>query len=74
MKEDKDEKAKQLNLVNLALDLGFSISIPIVGLALLGRFADTYFETSPALLLTGIFISFFVSTAIIYRKVKDVIG
>jgi len=73
MDEEKNDKEKQLNLVSLALDLGFSISLPIVGLALLGRFADRYFDTSPWLLLAGIVLSFFISIAVIYRKVRDVI-
>ncbi len=71
--KNKKEDIRQLNLVSLALELGFSIAIPIVGLALLGRFADRYFNTSPVLLLVGIILSMFVSVALIYRKVRDVL-
>ncbi len=73
-REEREQKIKNLNLVSLALELGFLIAIPIVGLALLGRFADRYFNTSPYLLLAGILVSFFFSVVLMYRKVKDVIG
>jgi len=71
--EKKTENIRQLNLVNLALELGFMIALPIVGLALLGRLAANYFNTSPILLLVGVILSMFISIALIYRKVKKVL-
>jgi len=56
-----------------AWELGCTIAIPIVILALVGRFADRYFDSSPWLLLTGIVLSALLSSVLVYRKVKDVI-
>lgn len=70
--EQKPE-VQNLNLTSFALNLGFSISIPLVGLALLGRSIDVWQDTSPLFLLIGILLSLFISVAIIYRKVKDVL-
>lgn len=67
--EKKVKKAKDFAPVPFALELGFSIAIPLVALLLAGRLLDKHFGTSPILLLTGVFISFFVSSAIVYLKV-----
>ena len=57
----------------LAGELGYTIAIPIVLLALLGRWADRQFESSPWLLLAGIVVSIFISSALVYRKVSKII-
>jgi len=67
------EEGNTPRLLQLALELGFSISIPIAGLAILGHLADGYFKTTPVLLLAGVFLSMPLSVIIIYRKVRDVI-
>ncbi|HEY4479085.1 MAG TPA: AtpZ/AtpI family protein [Candidatus Paceibacterota bacterium] len=71
--EQGKDKYKELKLVNFALELGFTIAIPIVLLALLGRLLDRWWGTSPWLLLIGIFVSMIVSIALIYKKTKDVL-
>lgn len=58
----------------LAWELGYTIAIPIVGLALLGRVADSYFNTSPILLLVGIFLSILTSSYLIYKKVVNILN
>jgi len=57
----------------LAWELGYTIAIPIVVLALAGRWADKYFKTEPWLLLSGIVVSIFISSFLVYRRVKDVL-
>lgn len=51
-------------------EIGFSVSIPLVGLALLGRYLDRQFNTNPYLFLTGIILA----TIIIYFFLKKVIN
>ncbi len=58
---------------DVALNLGFVIAIPIVAFALVGRYADKYFGSSPWFLLSGILISIFVTTFLVYRKIKKII-
>lgn len=53
-----------------ALELGYMIAIPLVAFALLGRFADNRWGTSPLFLLAGILLSIILSVAIINKKVS----
>jgi ATP synthase protein I len=69
----KNSEVKELKVWTLAGELGYTIAIPIVVLALLGRIADKFFGTSPWLLLAGILISIFASSWLIYRKVKEIL-
>ncbi len=70
----KDEKSPIWSSLSLAWALGYTIAIPIVILALLGRFLDKQFGTSPWLLLTGIFLSIFISTVGIYYKTTKILA
>lgn len=54
--------------LSLAWQLGYSIAIPLVVLALLGRFIDKRFGTSPWFLLTGVLLSLVISTISVYKK------
>ncbi|MEW6407971.1 MAG: AtpZ/AtpI family protein [Patescibacteria group bacterium] len=55
-------------VLKLAWELGYTIAIPIVLSALLGRFLDKKFDTSPWFLLLGIFLSIFISSFGVYKK------
>lgn len=57
----------------LGWEMGYTITVPLVLFALLGRFADKYYGTSPLLLLGGIILSIFVSIFLLYRKFKKII-
>ena len=59
--------------LSLALNLGYTIAIPIVVLALAGRFLDKRFDTSPLFLLLGVLLSIIISTLGVYGKVKKII-
>ncbi len=58
--------------LGLAWELGYTIAVPLVVLALLGRLADRHFGTSPWLLLTGVLFSIVISTVLILRKTKAI--
>ncbi len=62
------EKGQVWSALSLAWQLGYSIAIPLVVLALGGRLIDKKFGTSPWFLLTGIFLSLIVSTFSVYFK------
>lgn len=66
-------QTKEFHAWALAGELGYTIAIPIVIFALLGRFADKTLGTSPWLLLLGILISIFASSYLIYRKMREII-
>lgn len=61
------------NAWQLAWELGYTIAIPIVIFALLGRWADKAWGTSPWLLLAGIVVSIMISSFAVYRKVKNIL-
>ncbi|MBI2474745.1 MAG: AtpZ/AtpI family protein [Candidatus Taylorbacteria bacterium] len=69
---DKRE-AKQFKAWALAGELGYTIAIPIVVFALLGRLADKSWGTGPWLLLLGIVMSILISTWLVYRKTIDIL-
>ncbi len=68
MPED-NKKTPDFNAWLLAWELGYTIAIPIVVFALIGRMADKYFQSSPWFLLFGIVVSIVMSTVLVYKKV-----
>ena len=57
----------------LASQIGFSIAIPLVILALTGRFLDRRFDSSPWFFLASLLLSFLVSAVIMYRHVRRIL-
>lgn len=70
----KGESGGTWSALSLAWELGYTIAVPIVVFALGGRWLDRKFETSPWLLLTGIFLSLIVSSWLVYFKMAKIIG
>ncbi|MEK7103019.1 MAG: AtpZ/AtpI family protein [Patescibacteria group bacterium] len=57
----------------LALNIGWQITLPLVVLALLGRYLDSLFHTSPLLFLVGIIVAIIFSSWLVIRTVTRVI-
>ncbi len=72
-KDKKKEDSSAFSALSLAFELGYTIAIPIVGLALTGRLLDRKFDSSPLFLLLGIFLSILISSYLIYKKTKKII-
>ena len=68
------ENEKEFSALGLAWELGYTIAVPLVALALLGRFLDKKLGTSPWLLLFGILLSIAASSWLVYKKTLDIIG
>ena len=68
------EKNQLWEALSLAWELGYAIAIPLVVLALGGRWLDRKFDTSPWMLLVGVIVSIPISTAVIYMKMVKIIG
>ena len=73
MKIYKEKNENSWSAVGLAWQLGYTIAVPIVVLALVGRFLDKKLGTSPWLLLLGILLSIAISSWAIYKKTLDII-
>lgn len=57
----------------LGWEMGYTIAIPLVIFALMGRLADKYLGTSPLFLLGGIIFSIVVSIALLYKKINKIL-
>ncbi len=57
----------------LAWELGYTIAVPLVLLALGGRYADKAFHTSPWLLLSGMAIAIVLTVILLVRKFSHLI-
>ena len=66
----KPTNDKPLKILPILLDVGFTIAIPLVLLALGGRLLDKHFGTTPLLLLTGMILAIIISTIIVYKKLS----
>jgi len=60
--QSMSEKQSTYSALKLSFELGYTIAIPIVVLALVGRLLDKKFETSPWLLIAGILLSLVVAS------------
>ena len=60
--------------MGLAWELGYTIAVPLVALALGGRLADRYFGTSPWFLLAGVLLSIVASSLLVLRKTRSIMA
>ena len=74
LNDKMNKNDKSFSALGLAWELGYTIAVPLVALALLGRFLDRKLGTAPWLLLAGILISIAVSSWAVYKKTLDIIG
>lgn len=54
--------------LSLAWELGYLIAIPLIIFALLGRWLDKIYNTSPLFLLIGLFFSLIITSVFVYQK------
>ncbi len=72
--KNKNKNENSWSAVSLAWELGYAIAVPLVILAVGGRFLDKKFDTSPWLVLTGILFSIIISSYLVYKKTLDIIN
>lgn len=73
-KEEKKQINSQWSVFSLAMELGYLIAIPLVAMALLGRFLDKKFDSSPWFLLAGVCIAIISTTYLVYKKTISVLN
>ncbi len=69
--DNEESQGKFLAMISMASELGFSISLPIAGGALLGQFLDNKFHTLPKMTLSLLFFGLFIGAANIYIIMKE---
>ncbi len=57
--------------LNLAWELGYVIAIPLVCLALLGRWLDHRWGSSPVMILVGVVVAFIITSVWLSTKIKE---
>lgn len=65
-------KDKTLQTLSLVGELGYSISLPIVGGALIGRYFDDKFNSAPLLTLVLIFLGLSIGFYNVFKVIKKV--
>ncbi|MBI2483508.1 AtpZ/AtpI family protein [Candidatus Uhrbacteria bacterium] len=60
-------------LLGFAGELGYTIAVPVVVLALVGRFLDRSWGTTPWLLLTGVVLAVVVSAMGVTHKIRTML-
>ncbi len=71
-KPTQNQSQSSLMALQLAWELGFTIALPLVIFVLVGRYLDKYFQTTPILMLVGIFLAFFISSYAIFTKTAQI--
>jgi F0F1-type ATP synthase assembly protein I len=71
---DKSTHSALWQALGLAWELGYTIAVPLVGLALLGRFADKWLNTGPWLFLTGVILSIAISSILVVKKTQSIMN
>jgi hypothetical protein len=74
MQETNDKSNKELfnkwSLVSLAVEFGFIIALPLVFFALVGKWLDHKYGTSPWLTLSGIVLAIASTTIWMTKRIK----
>lgn len=65
---EKAQRSAIWQALNIAWELGYTIAVPLVVLALGGRWADGVFKTAPWLFLAGIILAIVSSSILLVRK------
>jgi F0F1-type ATP synthase assembly protein I len=65
------QKKKFLSAINTSFGLGFSISLPIAGGAVLGFMIDNKFGSHPRWTLSLLFTGIFIAGGAIYQAIKE---
>lgn len=71
-KDDSKKTFSQLKALGLVWDLLLGIAIPTVSFALLGRFLDQRWHTSPWLTMIGLALALVVTMVIVTRKGREI--
>ncbi|MFC1663455.1 AtpZ/AtpI family protein [Patescibacteria group bacterium] len=72
--ESNNNKSTFWQALNIAWEMGYTIVVPLVLLALGGRLLDKQLNTSPWLLLTGIIVSLVISSIGLVWKFNKIIN
>lgn len=64
----KKNEERVFSAVGFAWELGYTIAVPLVLAAFLGRWADGFFGTKPFLFLASILVAIIGTAYLVFRK------
>lgn len=73
-KPDKKDGLTGWEALGFAWEMGYTMAIPLVALAIGGRLLDQHLDTSPAFLLIGILVSIIISSTLVGMKATKIIN
>lgn len=69
--DEEKERTKFFSVLTISTELGFAVSLPIAGGALLGTYLDRIFQSGPKMTLSFIFAGVVIGGLNIYYLLKD---
>lgn len=70
---DTPQRKALWQALNMAWELGYTITIPLVLFALAGRWADSQFHTKPWLFLGGVIFAIVSTSLLLVRKFSRIV-
>ncbi len=68
--EENNKPSQWALSLRIVSDFGFTIAVPIVVLAWIGKLIDTHYQTKPVFIIIGFVLAAGLSGFMIYRKAK----
>jgi F0F1-type ATP synthase assembly protein I len=62
-----------VNLLELGIEFGLLIAVPLILLLALGFYLDKTFGTVPLFILIGLFLSICISSYMLYKKINPIL-
>ena len=69
----KEKVLTKSELTSFAMDIGFSIAIPLAGFVFIGKLIDSEFHTEPLFLIFGLILSLISTTIVMIKKIKNIL-
>lgn len=64
----------KLNLLEIGLQFGLIIAIPLILFIGIGFVLDKKYDTVPLFILLGLFLALVISTFMLYKKIKEILN
>jgi hypothetical protein len=69
----KPQETNRLGMINLAMEFGYIIALPLVVLGLVGKWLDGKYGTKPWITLAGILLAIILTSTWLTRRIKEYI-
>lgn len=73
MKKENKNNSVMWQSISIAMQLGYTIALPLVVFAITGRLLDKHYDSSPIFLLTGVVLSLIVSSILTFIKMRRIL-